>query len=181
MRLAYCDLQTPRLRLRRPRPGDAPEVFESFGSDVDVTRFLTWAPHEVVADAEAALAERLARLAAGTEYSWILEGPSAPVVAGLISLWLDSDGAEVGFVLARRHWNLGLMTEALRAVTAWAWTSPAVTRIWATCDVENMGSGRVLEKAGFVGQGVFARRIVWPNLGPEPRPSLLFTAERPRV
>jgi len=156
-------------------------VFASFGSDAEVTRYLTWAPHEAVADAEAALAERLARLAAGTEYSWILEGPSSPEVAGLISLWLDSEGAEVGFVLARRHWNLGLMTEALRAVAAWAWECPAVTRIWATCDVENVGSGRVLEKAGFVAHGEFARRIVRPNLGPEPRPSLLFTAERSRA
>ena len=56
MRLAYRDLPTARLLLRRPMPSDAPLVFSSFGSDPEVTRYLSWSPHETLAEAEAALA-----------------------------------------------------------------------------------------------------------------------------
>jgi RimJ/RimL family protein N-acetyltransferase len=53
-----------------------------------------------------------------------------------------------------------------------------VARVWATCDVENRASKRVLEKAGFAPKGRFERDVVRPNLSAEPRPSLLFEAER---
>lgn len=117
VRLPYRDLPTARLLLRRPRPDDASRVFASFGSDPEVTRFLTWKPHGAVADAEAALATRLDHLETETEYSWILEPVGSGEVVGLISLWPDPAGGEVGFVLARRHWKQGFATEALRAVT----------------------------------------------------------------
>ena len=138
-------------------------------------RYLTWRPHETLADAEAAIAERLDRLETELEYSWILELAASGRVVGLISAWVEGEAAEVGFVLARDRWNQGLMTEALLAVTRWARGSPELTRVWATCDVENAASARVLEKAGFACSGEFERRIVRPNLGPEPRPSLLFS------
>jgi hypothetical protein len=56
------------------------------------------------------------------------------------------------------------MTESVMAVTEWALSSPSVTRVRATCDVENLASVRVLEKAGLVNRGGFEREIVRPNL-----------------
>jgi RimJ/RimL family protein N-acetyltransferase len=178
MRLPYRDLRTDRLLLRSPREGDAPLIFESFGSDREVVRYLTWIPHETVADAEAALDARLERLAQETEYSWILELSTSRRLVGLISAWFESNSVEVGFVLARPYWNQGLTTEALLAVTHWALASPGVAHVWATCDIENKASARVLEKAGFVNCGEFHRAIIRPNISPVPRPSLLFSVRR---
>ncbi len=42
------------------------------------------------------------------------------------------------------------MTEAARAVIDWALSEPEVFRVWAVCDVENLASARVLEKAAGV-------------------------------
>jgi len=39
----------------------------------------------------------------------------------------------------------------------------------AVCDVENIASARVMEKAGLSREGVLRRWLVHPNLGPEPR------------
>ena len=178
MRLTYEEIRTRRLFLRRPRETDAALVFESFGADPEVTRFLAWRPHESVADAEAALATRIDRLVRGIEYSWIIELSSAREVAGILSVWPGDDAVELGFVLARAHWNRGLMTEAALAVKTWALGSPGVERIFATCDLENHAPARVLEKAAFTCRGPFEREIVRPNLGPAPRPSLLYEASR---
>ncbi|MEN8159047.1 MAG: GNAT family N-acetyltransferase [Myxococcota bacterium] len=172
--LAWEALATPRLRLRRPRVADAALVFEAFGHDPEVMRFLAWRPHASLADAEAALGRRIERLANGVEYSWILEAEGAAV--GMISAWRDGAALELGFVLTRSAWGRGLMTEAARAVVDWA-IGAGVRRVWATCDVENGASARVLSKAGLAPQGPFERPVVRPNLSSGPRPSLLFSVE----
>ena len=175
MRPEYRVLPTARLLLRPPREEDAPAVFESFGSDPEVTRLLTWRPHRSLVDAQAALRTRLERLARGREYSWIIELREPGRLVGIVSAWIDGDGAELGFVLARPHWGRGIATEAVAAVADWALSLSDVTRVWGTCDTENGASARVFAKAGFACHGVCEREIVRPNLGPAPRPSLLFS------
>lgn len=50
---------------------------------------------------------------------------------------------------------------------------PELWRVWATCDVENTASARVLEKAGFTFEGVLHR---WDrhNISPEPRDARVY-------
>jgi RimJ/RimL family protein N-acetyltransferase len=55
---------------------------------------------------------------------------------------------DFGYVLARSWWGRGLMTEVLTEVVEWALSQPPFFRIGAVCDVENIGSARVMEKAG---------------------------------
>ena len=68
------------------------------------------------------------------------------------------------------------MTEALTAVTVWALSQPSVFRIGAVCDVDNIGSARVLEKSGFVREGLLRRWLVHPNISDEPRDCYSYVA-----
>ena len=61
------------------------------------------------------------------------------------------------------------MTETLSEVAVWALHQPSIFRIGAVCDVDNIGSARVLEKSGFVREGVLQRWLVHPNVSGEPR------------
>lgn len=178
-RLAYEELRTPRLGLRRPRESDAPLILASFAADPEVTRFLLWRPHQSIGDAEAAVADRIERLSRGEEYSWLIELSSPQQVIGIISLWVQGASAELGFALARSVWGRGLATEAALAVKEWAFGLPGIDRIGASCDPLNRGSARVLDKAGFERNGRIERDVIRPNLQPDPRPSLLFSASRP--
>jgi RimJ/RimL family protein N-acetyltransferase len=72
-------------------------------------------------------------------------------------------------VIIGRRWRQGLMTEVLSEVAAWALRQRSIFRIGAVCDVENIGSARVLEKSGFVREGVLRRWLVHPNISDEPR------------
>ena len=174
--LDWHELRTPRLYLRRPRASDAELIFTGFGADPEVMRFLRWRPHASLATAEAAIARRLERLENGVEYSWVLEAMESGDAVGLVSGWREGDALELGFSLAQPFWSRGLMTEAVSAVRDWA-LGAGLRRVWATCDVENRASARVLEKAGLEPRGGFERGIVRPNLGPDPRPSLYFSRE----
>jgi len=85
---------------------------------------------------------------------------------------------EFGYALARQHWGQGLMTEALVEVVNWALQRPDIWRIGAAVDVDNAGSIRVMEKAGFQREGLLRRWLVRPNIGDAPRDCLIFSKTR---
>nr|GEZ07118.1 acyl-CoA N-acyltransferases (NAT) superfamily protein [Tanacetum cinerariifolium] len=58
--------------------------------------------------------------------------------------------AEIGYCLARKYWGQGIMTQALKmSVNMVLKDFPEIVRLEAFADVENIGSQRVFEKAGF--------------------------------
>ena len=61
--------------------------------------------------------------------------------------------AEIGYWLGEQYWGRGVMTEAVRAVTGEAFRRLELRRIFALPFADNVGSIRVLEKAGYVLEG----------------------------
>jgi [ribosomal protein S5]-alanine N-acetyltransferase len=57
--------------------------------------------------------------------------------------------AEIGYWLGRACWGRGVMTDAVRGVTAEAFGRFDLTRIFALPFADNPGSIRVLQKAGY--------------------------------
>ena len=58
--------------------------------------------------------------------------------------------AEIGYWIGEPFWGRGMATEALIAVTDYAITTHALTRVYALPFAWNAASCRVLEKAGYV-------------------------------
>jgi ribosomal-protein-alanine N-acetyltransferase len=79
-------------------------------------------------------------------------------VVGGIGFTLGSDverhSAEVGYWLGEAVWGRGIATAALRAATRWAILMFDLRRVFAVPFSDNIGSIRVLEKVGFVKEGV---------------------------
>jgi RimJ/RimL family protein N-acetyltransferase len=61
--------------------------------------------------------------------------------------------AELGYWLAEPYWNRGIMTEAVRRLTDYAFETFDLVRIYAEPYASNLASIRVLEKAGFQYEG----------------------------
>lgn len=66
--------------------------------------------------------------------------------------------ADLGYDLRHEYWNMGIMTETLGAVIEFAFQTLDVNRIEATVSTENNSSIRVLEKLGFVKEGILRER-----------------------
>jgi RimJ/RimL family protein N-acetyltransferase len=83
---------------------------------------------------------------------------------GAIGLTMQTDvnrvSAELGYWLGAAYWGRGLATRAVSAVTRWGIDELRLTRVFATPFAENLASCRVLEKAGFVREGVMRRSAV---------------------
>jgi RimJ/RimL family protein N-acetyltransferase len=68
--------------------------------------------------------------------------------------------AEVGYWLGEAFWGRGIVTEALVAVTRHAIERHGLTRLFALPFAHNVGSCRVLEKAGYVLEGRLRRSAI---------------------
>ncbi|KAF3638045.1 putative folate-biopterin transporter 1, chloroplastic-like [Capsicum annuum] len=67
----------------------------------------------------------------------------------------DSCRAELGYVLAYKYWGKGIVTKAVKIVVSNIFQEwPNLERLEALVDIDNKGSQRVLEKAGFL-KGVY--------------------------
>ncbi len=174
-------LQTARLKLRPPTVADAPAIFGAYAQDPQVTRFVPWRPHRDVAETVAFLQGCEAAWREGGRFPWVIELAASGELLGMIELRLPPDpagGADLGYVLARPHWGRGYATEALAAVVQAALALPAVRRVWAVVDVENVASQRVLEKAGLRREALLPRHLAHPNAGAEPRDVYRHAIER---
>jgi len=84
--------------------------------------------------------------------------------AGGVGLQLHDDvervSAEIGYWLGQRFWNRGIMSTAVRAVTEYGFEHFSLTRIYALPFVTNVASHRVLEKAGYVREGLLRRSAI---------------------
>jgi RimJ/RimL family protein N-acetyltransferase len=83
---------------------------------------------------------------------------------GGIGLHLGRDvervSAEVGYWLGEGVWGRGITTAALVGMTEYAFTAFNLTRIFALPFADNLGSRRVLEKAGFMLEGILRRSAI---------------------
>ncbi len=67
--------------------------------------------------------------------------------------------AEVGYWLGESFWGRGIATEALKAVTDYAFTNYDLCRIFAHVFDWNRASTRVLEKAGYTFEGRLRKSV----------------------
>jgi RimJ/RimL family protein N-acetyltransferase len=167
-------IQTARLLLRKPGMEDASAIFEAYAQDPEVTRYLVWKPHRNIQETEQFILayEQLWQL--GKDFAYVITLKENDTLVGMVGLHPMKFKLEVGYVLARLHWGKGYMTETLRAVIDWAFTQPDIFRVQATCDIENIASARVMEKAGMTREGLLRRYILHPNISDEPRDAYIY-------
>jgi ribosomal-protein-alanine N-acetyltransferase len=163
----------PRLLLRPPVRDDAGQLFQRVARDPQVTKYLLWTPHPDVAATRRVITERLN--VEDHARTWVIALRHSDEIIGMISGRLSvRHSVEIGYCIGRRWWGKGLMSEALDTLVAALDADRAVYRVWATCNVDNERSVRLLQRAGFLLEGRLTRHAVYPSLGPEPRDSLLY-------
>jgi len=178
-------LRTRRLKLRAYTLEDAPAM-QSLLDDPEIADYTLTIPHPLPEGfAEARIRRDLER-EGETSHAWGLflletaekglpqrEGLEQSALVGhpLVGhLGLSWDPKHkrggVGYWLARAARRRGLMTEAVREVVRYGFENLGLHRLEANHFPRNPASGRVLEKAGFVREGLL-RGAVWKGEKPE--------------
>jgi ribosomal-protein-alanine N-acetyltransferase len=167
-------IETERLILRKPKPEDAVAAFEGWAQDTEVTEYLTWQPHQHVEQTSEFIRRCIVDWDKGWRFPYIITIKAGGQVAGMIDPRVEGHKLGIGYALARPYWGKGYMTEATRAIIDWALRQKEIYRVYATTDVENIGSQRVLEKAGMTCEGLLRRYLVHPNISDEPRDCYMY-------
>ena len=153
-------LDTPRLRLRTIERDDVPALYAVF-SDPRVMRYWSSAPMQDIAEAVALHDDIVAMMRNDTLYQWGVERLGAGTLIGTVTLYridVAHRRAEIGFALGSAYWGLGHASEAVGAVVAHAFDARGLHRLEADADPRNHASLRVLEKLGFVREGLARQR-----------------------
>jgi [ribosomal protein S5]-alanine N-acetyltransferase len=156
-------LATPRLALRWLTPADAPALLDVFG-DAEVCRYWSHLPFADVSAAEALHRDIEEHFAKRTLFQWGVVEPSTGRVIGtgtIGGLSAEHGHAFVGYALARHAWGRGYATEVLSALIAFAFGTLGLRRLEADVDPRNERSVRLLERAGFVREGLQRGRYVF--------------------
>jgi RimJ/RimL family protein N-acetyltransferase len=149
-------LETERLVFRDWEPADL-EAFHAICTDPSVMQFVgdgepwswerTW---QFVGQA------REMSKAVGFCQWPVIYKPNSTVI-GFCGLVPASDGAEIGWRLAKEYWGRGLATEAASAVLKHGFETLGLQRIIATVQLPNRASIRVVEKLGLKAESNFRR------------------------
>ena len=167
-------IETERLILRKPRMDDAPAVFTGWVQDPEVTYFLTWRPHENIGQTESMLTRAIAAWDGDARFPYMITLKGSSAVIGMIDPRIEDHKVGIGYVMNRAYQSKGYMTESTRAIIDWALRQPSIYRVYATTDVENIASQRVMEKAGMQREGLLRKYIVHPNISDVPRDSYMY-------
>ena len=154
-------IETPRLTLRPPRAGDGPALHEAVAESLpQLRRFLASLPW-VAADQTLESAETFCRNAESNFIArrdlpfFVFEKSIGRFVAsaGLHRTVWQTPKTEVGYWCRTKATGNGYMTEAVLALSAYAFEHIKAVRIELVTDEENSQSRRVAERASFVLEG----------------------------
>lgn len=99
---------------------------------------------------------------------WLMQlNSNKKIVGDLCFKGLNDNGSvEIGYGVQSDYEGKGLMTEAVTAMVRWASEQQEVSCVEAETESNNLASQRVLQKAGFLPNGVIGDegpRFVWKN------------------
>ena len=149
-----------RMRLRPLRNTDALDLF-AVHSDARVMRY--WS-HPAWTEREQAVRriEQLENDRATSEfYTWAVTQDGSDALIGTVSLFAiqrEQRRAELGYALASALWGRGYATEMLRPAIDFAFNTLDLERLEADIDPRNEASCRLVERVGFVREGLLRER-----------------------
>lgn len=158
------NLHTARLILRPQVQEDAHALFDIL-NDAEAMRFWNRPALARLAVAEELVAGQIAAQDQGLCRYWTLWHDGAAIGSVDLSL-IENQSAELGFLLRRDHWGVGLATEAVQAAADFGLGALGLDRLAAAALAENLAARRVLEKTGFSLVGTRHARLAGGRTGP---------------
>ena len=156
-------LETERLVLRPLMMSDVEHIYHQWAKDPDVSSKTSWLAHQSLEETHLFVQTVVNHYQQGVIDTWgiVLKETNTLIGTGGFTAKAASPHLyEFGYVLAKPYWNQGLMTEAGSTMISWATDTLSPLRIQSLVAVGNEASVRVLEKIGFLREGVLARYVV---------------------
>jgi [ribosomal protein S5]-alanine N-acetyltransferase len=173
------DLVGERVTLRPWRKADAPSLVK-YGNNPNIARQLRDRfPHPYTSADARHYIQSVADVRPTTSFAIATPGPAGEVIGGIgFSPGADVErfSAEIGYWLAEPFWGRGITAEAVTLVSAYAFETCNMLRLFALPFADNTRSTRVLEKAGYTREAILRASSVKHGV---PRDQAIFALVNP--
>ena len=159
-RLPQPELSSSRLHLREVREDDAAALF-AIHSDARVMRYWSYPAWTELAQAEQKIADIQRQRRELDMLVWAIADADTDLLIGSSAIFymdLTQARAEIGYSLHPDWQGRGLASEALQLVLGYAFNELGLRRIEADIDPRNLPSCRLVERFGFVREGLLRER-----------------------
>jgi [ribosomal protein S5]-alanine N-acetyltransferase len=145
-----------RIKLRTFKADDCIDILE-YGSDELTVKYLVWNAFKNLDEAKTAITEYY--LSRPGIYAIELNENQKCIGCIGIDLETKHEKASFGYVLNRKYWGNGYMTEALTTILSFCFDKLELNRVEATHYIGNEASGKVMEKCGMKHEGVGVKEV----------------------
>jgi [ribosomal protein S5]-alanine N-acetyltransferase len=166
--------ETKRLLVRKVVLEDARIFYNLFMQDVDVAKYMTWKVSSDINNAIKYVNRTFERFENQEEITYTICKKSDNSIIGVLACRPKESRLEFGYLLGKAYWNNGFMQEVVEKIVDIAFSYDWCWRAQASCHVDNLGSRRTLEKAGFICEGLMKKYIIHPNIDLIPTDSYLY-------
>lgn len=157
------NLETNRLIIRPMQSTDVQDLYE-ISSNPKVTKFLTYETHGSIEETKSTVDNIfLNRPEKGLYEAYVIVYKENNKMIGCCDYINRNHVITIGYQLNEDYWNQGIMSEALDAVIKQAFKLEGIERIFIEHDPNNIGSQKVIEKAGFKKIGLARKAIPLAN------------------
>lgn len=175
MKLAIPEhLETERLGLSRLRYEDAEEIFYTYASKPEATKFMSWPTHRSIEDTRIFLKYAVEGWRNGSDYSFGIRLKEYNRFIGSCGLINENGKIQFGYILSPTHWGRGFGTEVCIKLMEILRNLPEVFRVNTFVDAENSASVRVLVKSGLVEDARLEKWFRFINQEKQPKDCILF-------
>jgi ribosomal-protein-alanine N-acetyltransferase len=159
------NIETNKLILRKFEITDSENMFKNWGSDSNVTKYLSWKTHMNIKDSEEIINLWISNYDDNSVYNWVIELKEINEAIGNISvvkLENTNKSCEIGYCIGSKYWNKGITTEAFQNVIDYLFKEVGINRICAKHNIENIASGEVMKKCKMSYEGTL-REVQFRN------------------
>jgi ribosomal-protein-alanine N-acetyltransferase len=167
-------VETKRLVLQRLRYEDAEEIFYTYASKLEVTKYLSWPTHESVEDTRLFLRYAIECWNKGLDFSYTMRLKQTNQMIGGFGLIHELGKIQFGYAISPTHWNRGYSTEACQRMMDEVKRYSEIYRVNTFVDTENVASIRVLEKCGLVREATLIKWFRFVNQNNEPKDCSIY-------
>ncbi len=163
---SFPAIETNLLMLRKIEPKDAKDLFE-FLSDNSVNQFMTNNSCENIVQVQRLINGMQQCFESKQKIRWGITQKTGNRIIGHCGYEAFNESnltGEISYCLAKEYWGQGIMTEAIRAITHFGFEKLGLNRIEAKLMLENTGSIKALEKAGFRKEGLIREGLLKNDL-----------------
>jgi [ribosomal protein S5]-alanine N-acetyltransferase len=152
-------LETNRLLLRQIENSDAESILK-YLSDEEVMKHYGLESFQTAEDALDEISWYHSIFNENTGIRWgitLKEENEVIGSCGFLNMVVQHRRTDIGYELSRNHWSKGIASEALEAVIKHGFQEMDLQRIQALIDVPNIQSQKLVEKQGFIKEGLLRK------------------------